>query len=1639
MSTISILLSSGEWKELQTFYHKSCITGLKEHTYSVIYADHTLSVNLFQNHPVNHNELLFTYKCDHFKPYYYAFSSSTPYMSIRNIKNLDIEGQQWIDIPLEVDHLHGIEHIPVVITSTSLTPIPVDKFVVSNGIMMQGSSINEFYFYPYATNGVSSFYLQSRVINESSKKSRSSPIFQLTSATRYVDYLLPPLSNLNQDPYPFFTPLWSLDLKNTIDMMVTYLPSDSTVNGQLGIAFVPNLPLRNRERIEINLCGSTLIQKLSNNQRVTKVIGSTTDCTKSVIFHIQVFEEGDNVVFTVKSTEGKTIITYRDPLFEARYYTFSGSTVGGSIHLNRPIHRGYCVEYSPLYTSFSILEDLTLEKCHDLCAPYHQYYGLYQGNQCICYPSLDYIHGNRVLDTKCNIYCSGSSSSYCGGMNYITVIPTTFVSYDHPFYNYLDLFKQDQPTSSMATYESYNGHIIMHLKEGISFTSSRNNLPVLYTNVPPSFSITTKISFPSYPTKEIIGFGTFNTDGDSLLPVCLIDYSFITPSLLLGDILNTKDFEPLPKDANRHTDIWLKYSRDENGIYTCAFRYGNDGFWRIKKSNSNYKYIDGYRVGIFGVGSDSAAVDITLNSLSFSTDVEQASVIIKHNLSTEFKKQHHKIDLLFSEAFKLDQYAPFTLINCQIDSVIALTDCQYNVYITVLSPGPYEVKIPENIGLDYSDQENLPLDNTYRIRGIYVPEYISTWILPSDGNTHIYNKYYNINIIFSEPVVDININDIQITNAQIHTYKSIDDYSIQLQLSIYEQGYISIYLPSDVVHNGKGMVNLESNTLLLYSMLYCPSSQINNRFYPNTNIGDTLYSICDPGYEGYISRSCNTEGIWMNEQMYCLPLLCPFEETEGVSWPSTPVNISIEYTDHCPPHTSGSLSRKCILQGHQVQWEQINNTCEYSSLSVHTTQITFQANHYERVLIPLDYLGPVTYFTVYNINNEETTFPHGILLDLKNRALYGLALDVIPTTQYKLQLFNDISSVSISLSINITETYCSRDNILIPTGDSFSLPCPSNYSGSIRITCLPQYPPQWSSPLNTCKYPECHTDYDQINSIQWPTSSIKTFIALSCPNGATGTVSRYCLETAEWGPISGQCVRDHCPSSLFSIANYTISFNHTPAGQIMKIPCGIDGYISRSCSINGIWAINPENHCGVCTSGYYKQYYNNNHEYICLPCLQGHACPDGIENHICEDNTYSEGKASICKPCTGILVKNKYGNVGCTICKANEYVYNNKCFKTTSICPASTYNHNRWPETKATGIASLPCKGKYMHGMMTRTCQYDASTRSVSWSDENVEDCILSLEDKGGVALVYQLEYHYFPLYLYTQETHILNIRSIIHLLGPLLQGIHIWPGVEEKHENHVYTIIHVVLTVKYGDENNIQELLEKNLLLITNFLRYHDPYSFSPMFYINMHSSTPEIEKKNVYCYNKEYDQSILVGELLNTPCEDLSNSLLSTSNYIGEVITECGYEEKPQFKQSQYDGCKLKTPTIGRSFIDVVFYIENLSLHKVTCNIRHSIQRFFIRVSSVPLFDCDIHTFKSINNKEKDITQFSVRYETLSESGTSFYTTVQQSAPSLQSFLLSSFPSDIPANIHISIDTLKSNITTNSIQPRRRLFRIF
>ncbi|KAK8803705.1 hypothetical protein WA158_001399 [Blastocystis sp. Blastoise] len=1623
-TAVQRLNSHEHWETIKEIYHGSPISNFSPHDFTLTFSNNILSVNQIDNtiEPIN----LMTYKHDDFLPYYYAFYSNETYINIYNIKELPIEGEKWIEIPISVNEVHGVEDLPVIVTTNNY-PVTIDDFSCYNGFMTPGKINNEFYFYPYGEDGRATFYLNSRTYTRDNMYSRASAVYTIFTAPRIRHFILPPMLSNQIDIFRYFNPVWTSIRLNTLDLEFKYEPHD--VNYDLHIAMIESQETRDQIRLELNICGNSELILMKNGLRSSLKTGVNVDCNTIRNFNLKVTYLTSNKRVTIR-----LINTYTQQVLLSYYYTSTdvdavtinyyafnsvSSDASGTILLNQRIPHAICVSSFYTYSEYQEMEDMDVCMCMEKCKRTSEYFGVFQGNQCICLPTYAYIAGDRIDDVNCNIPCINNNCDQCGGEQAVTIYPTTAVSeYDH-LLDTLSFIKPDFPEEGIATYKAYHTTLDVLLNKNNMLSTYRNELPAYYITSLPVFVLTTRIIRYDLEGVEAAGIATYNRAGQNFITYCMIRFDEEYLVLLYRSWKDEDKTVTLPYLSKDIMEIMLRYKRDNNGIYTCSYKFVDDPAWIGEYSDINDGSVVGYKTALVVTSTTKKDAHVTFKEIHLSNSIETPRITWIHNLKNEIHNQYHMIEAHVSEYFNLDIHAHYLVKNCEVEKVIPVSASRYQIYIHVLSPGNFSFGLPASTTSSWFGNNNKVAETLY---SVYDPEHMHIWIIP-DTLVYLHTNTYSVYLAMSEPIFSIDLDDLDLYNSKLTDYIEIDPFTLKLSITILDYNkYATIYLPPQKVIGISGNSNLGSNTLLITPQPFCKAETINNNIFEDTPVNTYATINCPYGYKGSITRYCTAVAVWSTMVNTCILQTCPSITTDYVTYPETSYGQTVT-VDRCPEGYTGYMTRKCNYINGITSWAEPISHCS-SSITPGEREIEIIAHEYEIINTDLLFENDVV---ITIISNE---LPRGIILGNDNHIVTGYLRAEQVKTGYLVKFNVNNVEIPYTIYITILPTYCSLTGYPdTHIGDNLDVGCPSNSVGELVYKCLRQYPGSWSTVTNTCVVQTCASFIDTTYNLTFPETEVSQSASVSCTYPLIGTITHTCVSKNTWGPAKGQCKPLSCPVHYMFVGTIYYVFPETLAGAMAVLSCGTDG-IYRQCYNNGTWSESIDNRCTICNNGEYKYHYDSedDNKYVCVECPAGSACPNQEDKYQCQSPMYSHKGWTKCEECEGIVEENRYGPIECHPCADDEYYAEEQCIKKINKCKTMLENMTKWPTTNVGSTATMPCEGINFAGQLLRDCILDESGNA-QWSDVIRNECYGVIPDPGYVNIIINFEYHHVSLNSYDLEAHYMDVRSFVQTFQFDLSKIRVWNGIEEIHNDHPFLNIFLMISTIYNQQDEVFNFIRQNLNSHVKNLRANDEIVYNWDFYI-MIKGSPQIYQYYTYCHNQIYDTSVSVGDYLYWSC--------GRDDLIGEISAQCAFNKTVYWKEARYSGCLYKYAIQGHAYIDYFYRIMYATENCFYCGLKKNMFRTLVQNADAVLYSYDMQTFKNVTINGHKATEFRVRYEIRDEDIDRVKDTITHSQSNITQSLMSFMPSDIQDYIYTNIPIEFLNVTRynfNSDNSKRRL----
>ncbi|KAK8802154.1 hypothetical protein WA158_006548 [Blastocystis sp. Blastoise] len=1224
------------WETITSFTDKK-VNG-KENQYKITFVDSILTLSVLQgiNYPID--TTLFTYNCGTFKPLYYGFSTDVQSLILTDINNLYVDNgdYEWKDLSISISQYSSIQDLPIYITVNSDIVVPLEKWILFNGYMSVGKNINEFYFYPNSYDGQSSFYLDSRIPNEQNILTKTSSVFVVYLGSKISSIYLPKL--YTQDNTPIYNELMKFDEINTLELPVTV---KTETNNKLNMILYSSLTSKNYNYFEISLCGRPSIsyyEHKKNKQSSQAPASMSIDCTQESSGRIQVTEDNGKISVTYYYNSANWVFLEVSSIFTLSYYTFQLSDSFASVQMARPFTDTYCIENQNIYSDFVTSDTMSQDECKEYCGPYHAYFGLLNGNKCICYPNIAYIYGSRVNNDKCSKSCIGDNSQKCGGSSYLTIIPTRYVSYFSNQYSYNRLLTK----VDSLTYEYGVSYDELSIKMTDTTKNTIYNSPLYVMDAPKEYTVSTRFYIPVSGPTESVGFVVYDDDRNTIITMCTIEINKTKGWSIISNSPNNNNGNGVLLNGAAHEwnsiNGWLRLSRDNEGIYKCSYRL-EDPLWSEPIIDNTHTEVIGKKLGLYSVLQYNQIISFT--EFTFTSDYERAYVYASHNLAYEQFSKDHYIYLTFSENFQIYKDTKFNMKNCLVKDVVPLSHSSYIVYLTTPYPGSFSFSIPKDVSGDLSEQGNYPLSYgcdtscSDSIDGSYNPEFI-TVLLTNKGMKYIdaYGMYANlVYVTFDKEVVDFDVTKLIMKKLEHIDSYVVDKFNVALYVRFIQVSSGSIVLPANSVYTKDKITNKQSNTLILTVGVYCKgyTSYENDvkTLYDDTLPGSEQYRPCSSEYEGYVSKRCNIFGQWESEDLSgCQKKKCNSVTENGYTWPITEIDQDAEL--NCPFGYTGSITRYCRYTCSKPVWGEIISTCEKSDI--------INENAYKKVVdrisneieVPLEIIG--------TIQTVDVPLPNNLSFTVKNDGIHisGKYLNTTPYTgKHVLKITNGNVVTTYTLEIILTD-FCVYDGETYGKDSIITVPCGEGYTGTRTMKCTvcdSCDSLDWMVTSNTCQVLQCSQNIDEIYSLTWPSTMVGSSVILDCPYGQEGSVTRTCQTGQIWSDITYDCQIPQCSSNIDSIYNINWPATNVLTTATSPCPTGLSGSITRFCNTNKQWGP-VVNTCTVpqCSAEVDNQYeisWPNTEigESISMTCPEGQ---QGSLTRVCLEGSIWSGITSTC-------------------------------------------------------------------------------------------------------------------------------------------------------------------------------------------------------------------------------------------------------------------------------------------------------------------------------------------------------------------------------------------------------------------------
>lgn len=111
--------------------------------------------------------------------------------------------------------------------------------------------------------------------------------------------------------------------------------------------------------------------------------------------------------------------------------------------------------------------------------------------------------------------------------------------------------------------------------------------------------------------------------------------------------------------------------------------------------------------------------------------------------------------------------------------------------------------------------------------------------------------------------------------------------------------------------------------------VYCLEGSLANHTFPQIQAGEAGEITCKPGFYSLDpSATCvqnGSDATWTLPTEPCLPVYCPANVTQGISFPET--QASLNATGTCMQGYAGNIQRRCSQSGPDATWEAFFGTC----------------------------------------------------------------------------------------------------------------------------------------------------------------------------------------------------------------------------------------------------------------------------------------------------------------------------------------------------------------------------------------------------------------------------------------------------------------------------------------------------------------------------------------------------------------------------------------------------------------------------------------------------------------------------------------------------------------------------------------
>ncbi|KAK8807864.1 hypothetical protein WA158_007393 [Blastocystis sp. Blastoise] len=793
------------------------------------------------------------------------------------------------------------------------------------------------------------------------------------------------------------------------------------------------------------------------------------------------------------------------------------------------------------------IDNMSPEDCLVECAS-SEYYGLTQGNKCVCIPTYDDLT-QHVDNSLCTTICAGDNLSYCGGSDNMYVIPTTNTLYYNEPFSATSGWKQDFPNPSIASVSYANGQMTITTTANTDITQTkRNNAPFMYKPMPKEFTSEVTIHFPTGTTNHAAGYAITSEDGQYPITLCLVDYYSINYPLRLVYKSYKTGGTYYTTIGGAVTDISIRLRRDAKNIFYCSYKYPGSGFW-------SSEYID---------DTQTSAISTRLNLITKSVNMGKSSVYSDFKLYNNFSKtssiltsaikynvNHNVVSVyaVFSQSVSLSIYSPFAVNNCVVSNVLALSDTVYLLTVSISSQNDFSIYLPDSI----IDTYNHAIISSNSIIGSYTIKILNSWLIPESTGFYISTNEIIVYLVSSLPLSTASLSLLSITNADLINSEVINENTYKLSITAQSSDIVTIYLPEGILSYAEGVYNTKSNIVMYYySPTHCNAGTSEGFEWPMTPIGTYSTFNCESDYNGIIKRYCKLNGLW-----------------DIVDNSSTGIN-TIRYAN-CPQYQSGSLYRQCTLIDNVTTWGELVNNC----VDMPITSVTYPAisvHRYESIEVTPTIVGIAHTF-------ESTVLPEGISINPTTGVISGSSAILLDIQDYAITVTNGAGSYETTVSIVINQLYCEDESYgSVIAGESKELPCenPIEYGNTSR-TCLPQYPATWSEIVSTCELRSCSEDTDTIYNQTWETKTATEVIDIDYYDGGLDrcVLHRTCQVDGTWSEITSDCTRITCASTTVNDDTITLPETNVEMNYDLECPMYYSGNAYYTCTLvegNGVWS-----------------------------------------------------------------------------------------------------------------------------------------------------------------------------------------------------------------------------------------------------------------------------------------------------------------------------------------------------------------------------------------------------------------------------------------------------------------------------------